>query len=98
MLINTQPALADRQPLGGFGFGAFPCPGAGVGSLANQAAAKRPQPRNRRVGWTFGLNPQSVKQAGLASAAHQHNYIKTRISPVYGGVLGPHPAGEPEPV
>jgi hypothetical protein len=97
MLINAQPALADQRPLGGFGFGAFLCQGIGVGSLASEAAAVRSLPRNRRVGWAFGLNPQGVK-AGTASAAHQHNYIKTRISPVYQGVLGPHPAGEPEPV
>jgi hypothetical protein len=97
MLINAQPVLADQRPLGGFGFGAFLCEGSGVGVLASEAAAMRSLPRDRRVGWAFGLNPQGVK-AGLASAAHQHNYITTRISPVSEGVLGPHPAGEPEPV
>lgn len=96
MLINVQPALADRQPLGGFGFGVLPCQGSGVGSFGNEAAAVRSLPRNRRVGWASKLSPQGAK-AGLASAAHQHNYT-TSISPVYRGGMGPHPAREPVPV
>jgi hypothetical protein len=96
MLNNFQPALADQQPFGGFGVGASPCTGFGAGSLASQAAAVRSLPRIRRVGWASGLDPQGVN-AGLASAAHQHNYT-TRTSPVYKGALGPHPVREPGPV
>jgi hypothetical protein len=96
MLTKFQPAMADRRPLGGLGFGASVC-GAGVDSLANEAVAVRHLPRIRRVGWASQLSPQGVK-AGTASAAHQDNYTTRISSPAYQGGLGPHPAREPEPV
>jgi len=104
MLSNIKSAQAAKRPLAGFGAGAFTCDGVRVGSRATESAAAPALPRIRRAAAAIS---QGQAQGGYVGAAHTTGLIQatteqfkqmTRVNPVVPGGLGPHPAGEPEPV
>jgi len=94
LLINNKPVKAAIRPLAGFGTGAFLCEGVKVGSHAGDVVAARALPRHR---WTTAKAASAFVGGGYQLGSRIPFEHPTQ-APVTQGVLGPHPAREPEPV
>jgi hypothetical protein len=116
-MLNTTPAMAEAanayaaqaatRPLAGFGAGAFPCEGAGVGSRVNELVAALALPRIKAAIGGIGTGQSQAAVAGGARRTSHVGIVQedtqklsqmTRIYPATKGGLGPHREREPGPV